>query len=131
MDHFTAPRGIILLVISLILVVFLTGTLLAFAPAPAQGVPASSEHPLQQPLIRLAQNNSVPTITLISTFTPLASNASLLTPTPVPSPAQLPHRELPVDMTGVISLGILVVVITLIGTIWGEITDHHKKAAKK
>jgi hypothetical protein len=131
MHHFTGPRGIILLVLSLILVTFLTGTLLAFAPAHALGVPAASEHYLPHPLKGLAQNNPVPTLTLISTFTPLPSSASLLTPTPAPSTAHPPQRESPVDMTGVISLGILVVIITLIGTIWGEIRDHHKKAAKK
>ena len=117
-----ASRRMLLLLLALIPVIFAASTLPVISPAHAAILSAALP-------------------TLEPTHTPFATDdTSLLppgpseTPPPTPAPTPTPFRvpvAVPTDMTGLIGLAILVVVVTLVGMVWGGAPARRKRAAKK
>jgi len=140
MNQSHLPRTLINLLFILVVTTFLAGVLRAFEPAQAALV-------LDTP----TQATGLPTSTSISEFpspgsTPTPPPASLLPPpageaTLIPTPAptataqaegetspDLDERPLYIsDMTGIIALGILMVVVVLVGVAWGRYSFNKNK----
>jgi hypothetical protein len=108
------PRSFIILLSILIAATFLVGTLLTYASAQAADFPLLG---------------STPTLPSISLLPPPANDApSMQTPSPTLTPTASPiSTTVYADTTGIIALGILMVVVVLIGIIWGERSLLKKK----
>jgi hypothetical protein len=122
-SHF--PRSLIILLFILVSLSFIVGTLRAFTNVHAISTP------MVTPAVTLGLNTP-------STTPPESENE-----TPVPSPTAImssqatsmsssPSTPVPVqdystDMTGIISLGILMVVVVLVGVTWGGRDPRKKK----
>jgi uncharacterized protein YneF (UPF0154 family) len=105
MKPIDTSRLIIVLLLALILAAFLAGTLCAFSPAQAALFSADS-----------------PTMNPTDTFMPTPAS----TPTHLPTPIVMSA-----DTTGIIALAILVVVVTLVGMVWGGAIFRRKKITSK
>jgi hypothetical protein len=134
MNQSNLPRMLINLLFMLVVAFFFAGVLRAFVPVRAALV-----------IDNLAQTTSLPTSTSMvdfpspgptltpppaSSLPPPTSDATLL-PTPAPTDTSTPPAdgeeypdldEEPIfitDMTGIIALGILMVIVVLVGLAWG------------
>ncbi|MGA2503844.1 MAG: hypothetical protein ABSG01_07105 [Anaerolineales bacterium] len=145
MNHPRLPRALIVLLFILVAGTFLVGALRSFASAQAAPVleDTSQNGRLSGEALAPTLTSSVNFLTPGPTFTALP--ASLLPPaTPVetvmPTPAPtltlpptdtpVPEQEYYTDMTGIVSLGILLVVVILVGITWGGFSMRGKKERK-
>jgi hypothetical protein len=147
MNHPRLPRALIILLFILVAGTTLAGSLRSFASAQvADDIEDSSQNgqsaaaaqaPTLTPTTRsilgsptLAPTLTAPTATLLpsptGTATPTPTTAATLAPTstPIPEPVYI------TDMTGIVTLGILVVVIILVGVTWGGRRVPRKKGQK-
>ncbi|HEY5157017.1 MAG TPA: hypothetical protein VII93_03535 [Anaerolineales bacterium] len=119
-----ASRRIVLLILTLILMIFLVGTLPAISPAHA-AILSATIPTLNPSYAPLATDDG-------SILTPGPSETPLLTPAPTPTPTPFPPPiGMTTDMTGIIALAILVVVATLVGMIWGGAPYRRTRSTKK
>ena len=127
-----ASRRILLLLLALIFVIFLVGTSPAIFPAHAGVISAAvpTLEPTYTPLATDYSSNLTPGPTPIPS--PGPSETPMLTLAPTPTPTLFPPPlGMSTDMTGVIALAILVVVVTLIGMIWGGALFRRKGSTNK
>jgi hypothetical protein len=96
MNHTHLPRSFVILLFILVAASFFFGITRAFTPAHAVSVA-----------------NATPTPALSTTPTESETEKQSPTPTSIPEPLYFS------DMTGIIALGILMVVVILIGVAWG------------
>jgi hypothetical protein len=144
MNRSHLPRALIILLFILVIVAFFVGTLRTFASARAASVLDDFTQRTNQPsagevLAPTSTSTSVipplgPTPTPLPTSvlppatkvaTPMSTPAPTFTPTPIPEP-----EEYITDMTGIISLAILLVVVILVGVAWGGRNSRKKKEPK-
>lgn len=130
------PRTLIVLLFILVAITFLVGTLRSFASAQAaviledasQTGPRSGDAPAPTltptlniltppPTFTPLPASLLPPATPVETSMPTPEPTVTLTPTATPSP---PPKLYITDMTGIVSLGILLVVVILVGVTWGE-----------
>jgi hypothetical protein len=135
------PRSLIILLFILVAVTFFVGTLRTFAPALA----APGLEDMSQKADLPSTNEIMLTSTLIANFPPPGPTwtpppASLLppptveetfmpTPAPTPTPILILEKGY-ADTTGIIAMGILLVVAILIGMAWGGRGLRVKKGSK-
>jgi len=143
MNHPHLPRSLIILVFFLVAATFLVGTLNTFAPAHAAIVLEDQAQKADLPSVVTI----TPTSTSIADFPPLLPTlipppTSLLPPpidnatsistppptlTPMPIPISNPGYA---DTTGIIALAILMVVVMLVGMVWGGSTSRMNNEPK-
>jgi hypothetical protein len=120
MNHPHLPRALIILLFILVAGTTLVGSLRSFASAQAAEVIENSSLNGQSAAVAQAPTptpttkpsiNSPTRASILTTPTPTATLAP--TSTPVPEPIYV------TDMTGIITLGILLVVVILVGVTWG------------
>jgi len=119
------PRSLVILLFILVAVTFFVGTLRAFTPAHAVSnatATPTSTLVLKTPSATLAGSESE---TPVSTPTVQVDNEESLTPTPAPD------KTVYADTTGIIALSILLVVVMLVGMIWGGRSPRKKSEPKK
>lgn len=138
------PRALITLLFILIASTFLVGTLRFFASAQAAPILEDSTQKNSQdsrvalaPTLTVTVNFSTleptlaaPTASLQPSPTKAASSTPTLIPTPTPTLIPIPPRKYFTDMTGIISLAIMLVVVILVGIIWGARSSRRKKEPK-
>gem|GEM_PF-1780144 len=147
MNHPRLPRSLIILLFILVAGTTLAGSLRSFASTQAaDDIEGSSQNgqsaaavlaPTLTPTTRstlgsptLAPTITAPTATLppspTGSATPTPTTAATLAPTstPMPEPVYI------TDMSGIITLGILVVVVILVGVTWGGRRVPRKKGQK-
>ena len=120
MNHPHLPRALIILLFILVAGTTLVGSLRSFALAQAAEVIENSSQNGQSAAVAQAPTPtpttkpSVNSPTRASILTTPTSTATLTpTSTPIPEPIYV------TDMTGIITLGILLVVVILVGVTWG------------
>ena len=132
MKPIDTSRRILLVILTLSLMIFLVGTLLAISPAHAAIISAAipTLDLTYTPLATDDSSNLTPGPTPIPS--PGPSETPMLTTAPTPGPTPVPPPiGMSTDMTGIIALAILVVVVTLIGMIWGGAPYRRKGSTKK
>ncbi len=139
MNHPRLPRALIILLFILLAGTFLVGTLRSFASARAATVSEAASLDSRRPGEALAP--TLTSATLEATFTglpalflPPPTEVATLAPTPlptfIPTNTPLPEPAYISDMTGIVSLGILLVVVILVGVTWGGRGAAKKKVQK-
>jgi len=131
MNHPHLPRALIILLFILVAGTTLVGSLRSFALAQAAEVIENSSQNGQSAAVAQAPTPtpttkpSVNSPTRASILTTPTSTATLPpTSTPIPEPIYV------TDMTGIITLGILLVVVILVGVTWGGRRVPKKKGQK-
>jgi len=138
------PRSFIILLSILIAVTFFVGSLRTFASAQAATVLDNLTYKTDRlssvrGLIPTSVSSDFPSLgptptpPSASLLPPAATDAPLMqtpAPTLTPTVSPIPKTEY-ADTTGVIALGILMVVVVLIGIIWGERNLLQKKEPTK
>ena len=145
MNHPRLPRTLIVLLFILVAITFLVGTLRSFASAQAAVIFENADQTGPRsgyalaPTLTLTFNILTPTPTftaLPASLLPLATPVETSMPTPTPTLTPVPTNAPPAplvsstDMTGIVSLGILLVVVILVGITWGESRTRRKKERK-
>jgi hypothetical protein len=119
-----ASRKILLL--ALVLLIPLAGTWLVLSTAHAAILSAALPTLNPGPTPSVTDDSSIlaPEATPVRSSGPLAT--AVLAPAPTPTPVVTTT-----DMTGIIGLAILVVIVTLVGMVWGGAPSRRKGSTKK
>jgi hypothetical protein len=132
MNHPHLPRALIILLFFLVAVTFFVGTLRTFASAHAAAV---LDDRAQTTGLLSADKNLAPAPALTTiipaprqTLTP--SPTEVATSKPTPTAAPITEQIYITDMTGIITLAILLVVVILVGVTWGGRTPRDKLVPK-
>jgi hypothetical protein len=144
MNHSRLARALIILLFILVSVTFFTGTLRTFALARA--APVLDERDANTGLqlaevvaITVTSTTSFltpgstpipPVATVLASPTPVETIEATPAPTPTPTATPVPEPEYITDMTGILALGILLVVVILVGITWGAASTRKKRKGK-
>ena len=124
MPPIDASRKILLL--ALVLLIPLAGTWLLLSPAHAAVLPAALPTPDPGSTPSPTDDSSILAPEATPVPSPGPSATAVLAPAPTPTPV-VPTT----DMTGVIGLAMLVVIVTLVGMVWGGAPSRRKGSTKK
>jgi hypothetical protein len=147
MNHPRLPRALIVLLFILVAVTFLGGTLRSFASAqaatdlgetgqigPGTGEALAPTLTSNVSILTPAATFTALPASLLPPVTPVETAIPTLTPTPEPTLAPTDAPPLPpeyfTDMTGIISLAIVLVVVILVGITWGGSSVRRKNGQK-
>ena len=143
MNHPRLPRAIIVLLFILVAGTFLVGSLRSFASARAETVfgDVGQIGPVPGEGLAPTLTSNVNILTAAATFTalpasvlPSATPVETAVPTPAPTLAPTDTPPLPpeyfTDMSGIISLAIVLVVVILVGISWGGSSVRRKNKGK-
>jgi len=135
MNNTRLSRPLIIIPFILVAGTFIVGTLRSFTPAFALANATPTFTLIATPTITLVLTkastlpaepaNGTLSPTPTATGTAEAESEQVFTPTPAPLP------EFITDMTGIITLAVLMVVVILVGVAWGGRLPHKKKTPKK
>ncbi len=149
MNHPRLPRALIILLFILVALTTLAGSLRSFASAqaaddieggnqngqisgaalaPTPTTPPTAKATINSPTLALTL--TMPTATLLPSPTGTATLVPTPTPTLIPTTTPVPEPVYTTDMSGIITLAIVLVVVILVGVTLGGRSVRRKNGAK-